>query len=137
MAAYSGVRDAAFRITGYALGAASYLGKIRFSGEKIVNREVLQTDAVNTPELRPVDSIDARNTIEMLGWDTQLPETTSATTATLTFSEAGGDTGATVAYGPLLPSGYRFGIQRRNGGNPMAQDLELQGSTFTTETFTM
>lgn len=135
--AYSGAGNAAFRITGYALGSSAYLGKIRSSFEKIVNREVIQTDAVNTPEKRPVDNIDARNTIEFLGWDTNLPETTAAATATLTFSEVGGTSGSTVAYGPMLPSGYRAGIQRRNGGNPMAQDLELQGSTFSTETFSM
>lgn len=134
---YSGAGNAAFRITGFALGAASYGGKIRSSFEKVVNREVIQTDAVNTPEQRPVDNIDARMTIEFLGWTSNLPETTAASTAVLTFSEVGGTTGSAVSYGPMLPSGYRAGIQRRNGGNPMAQDLELQGSTFATETFTM
>ncbi len=135
--AYSNAGNAAFRITGAAVGGSAYSGKIRNSFEKIVNREVIQTDAVNTPEKRPVDNIDARMTNEFLAWDTNLPETTAATTAVLTFSEVGGTTGSSVSYGPMVVSGYRAGIQRRNGGNPMAQDLELQGSTFTTETFSM
>lgn len=138
--AYSGTGNAAFRITAFAHGVSTYLGKIRTSFEKIINREVIQTDAVNTPEKRPVDSVDARFTIEMLAWDSNLPQTTSANTVVLTFSEVGGQTGNTVTYGNMLPSGYRAGIQRRNGGNPMAQDFELQDpgpNGLATETFAM
>lgn len=137
MANYSNAGNAAFRITAFAVGGTAVLGKIRNSLEKVVNREVIQTDAVNTPEKRPVDFIDARMTTEFLGWTSFLPETTTANTAVLTFSEVNGTTGSAVSFGPLLPSGYRAGIQRRNGGNPMAQDFELEGSTFATETFSM
>ena len=133
---YSSAANAAFRITGFAQGSNNYLGKIRTSFEKIINREVIQTDAVNTPEQRPVDNIDARITIEFLGWTSFLPETTSKADTVLTFSEVGGTTGSTLTYPNMLVSGYRAGIQRRNGGNPMAPDLEMVGSSFS-ETFAM
>jgi len=134
--AYSSVANAAFRITGFAQGANSYLGKTRVSTEVIIAREVIMTDAVNTPEGRPVSEKDARQTIEFLGWSTFLPETTAAASTVLTFSEVGGTTGSTLTYPAMLVSGYRTGIQRRNGGNPMAQDLEMVGQSFT-ETVSM
>lgn len=130
MAAYSTAGNAAFRITGFHLGAAAYLGKIRSSFEKIVIREPIQTDAINTPEKRPVDNIDARSTIEYLAWDTNLPETTTPGTSALAFSEVDGTASGSQSFAPMVPSGYRAGIQRRNGGNPMAQDLELVGTAL-------
>ncbi len=134
--AYSTAGDAAVRITGLAHGSSAMLGKIGIQFEKVVSREVIQTDAVNTPEQRPESEVDARITAMILGWDSSIPSTRSAASVVITFSEANGDTGATVTYPTMLASGYRSGINRRAGGNPMALDFELQASSFS-ETFSM
>ncbi len=130
---WSNAGSAAFRITGFTQGSNAYLGKIRTMIEYIIGDEVLQVDGDNHPSARPVDNVDMRQTIEMLDITSFLAPSTAAANTTTSFSEANGSGSGTLVAGQMVCRSIRHGIMRRNGGNPMAQDLYLVGSpTFTT-----
>lgn len=125
--AYAGANNAAFRITGFTFGnGTAFLGKISFMLEKVVMREVLQTDEINYPEARPIDNLDSRATVEFLGWDATAADDEGPDDLAIEGDEAGGGPWA-IAAGQYQVGGFRLGVRRRNGGNPMAQDFEQEG----------
>jgi hypothetical protein len=129
-------KNAAFRLTTFQhANGNNYNSKVRCSFEKSVQYEVLATDAINYPEARGLDAIDARATIEALDWTGKMAETTSAGNLTIAGNEAVGSGTFSNSFGAMKVCGYRSGVMRRNGGNPMAQDFELEGAL--TETITM
>ncbi len=131
--AWVAANSAAFRLTGFAQAANSYLGKIRSMFEYIITDEVIQIDGDNFPSARPVDNLDMRQTIEMLDMTSFLPNTTAAANTVTTATEAGAGGSAVLTAGAMVCRSVRHGVLRRNGGNPMSQDFYLQGTpTFTT-----
>lgn len=132
--AYTNAANAAFRLTGFTHNATSFLGKIRSMFEKIITDEPLFEDGTNTPSSRPVDSIDARVTIDYLDQTGGVAHTVAAANTTQSFSEANGSGSGTVVLGKMVPRSIRGGVMRRNAGNAQSQDFYLEGAL--TETYT-
>lgn len=127
--AYVNTGDAGFRMTTTS-GLATFIGKIRMMLEKLIEREVIQADAENTPTERPVDLIDARVVVETLDANMAVSEGTSAANLTSNFTTADGGSGSLVI-GPLVGSGVQHEKARRMGGFRHQQTLEMKGSALT------
>jgi len=127
--AYVTTSDAGFRLTTTS-GLATWIGKIRMLFEKLVEREIIQADAENTPTERPVDLLDARVVVETLDAAMGVSEGASAANLTANFTTADGGSGSLVM-GPLVGSGVQHDKSRRTGGFRHQQTLEMKGSALT------
>lgn len=132
--AWSAEKDSGFRITGLTQGSNSILGKLRVAIDDIVNREVLQSDGYNYPRSRPVDEEDGRLVAAFLGLDSEVASSAVAANATISFTEADGDSGSLV-YGKVVAGSINSIFGRRMGGFTSEQTFELEGAK--TKTWTL
>lgn len=129
--AYTNAGNAFFRFTSFVWNAISLLGKISFRCERHVDREVLQTDGINYPEIRPVDNEDSRMIVEGLDQSAAFAYTDAAANATMGCSEANGGGSAGIVLGKFVFSAADHSIRRRSGGNPVQYVFELATTTLT------
>lgn len=131
--AYADESNAGFRISAIS-GFGTFLGRIACLIEKIVERERIEADNNNVPVARPVDSIDARVTVDYLDTAGAKAETTAAANLTVTFDEADGVSSGSVVIGKVVGSSVQHTMARRRGGFGVQQTLELEGALTYTPT---
>jgi len=128
--AYATTADAGFRITTVTHSGSQIKGAVRATMEKIVEREILQCEAENTPISRPVDRIDARTVFTFLDGSGRVAETVAAANCVTNFTEADGGSGS-VTHGPMLANGYTATFARNQGGHQYEQEFVFQGTALT------
>jgi len=130
--AYATTADAGFRIAtnGLKHGSSTLTGGIRSTLEKIINREILQSEEENTPVSRPVDLVDCRVIHEFLDGSSFIDEGTAAANAIANFTTAGGGSGA-VTLGPTVAGGFTATMARNQGGHQYQQEFLMEGTALT------
>lgn len=125
---YSTEANAGFRFTAATFNAgAAWLGHVRANIEKVIDREVIAADGNNYPVSRPINTLDARITVECLDQVAGLAETSAAANCVLSYTEAGGTSGVSVTVGAMRAGSIRHQWNRSMGGFGLAQDMELEG----------
>jgi hypothetical protein len=132
--AYATTADAGFRITSVTHNAVQLKGAVRATVERIVEREILQSEAENTPVSRPLDRLDARAVFAVLDGSGLIGHAATAGNCVVNFSEADGGSGA-VTVGPMLANGWTGNFARNQGGHQYEQEFVFQGNALT-ETLT-
>jgi hypothetical protein len=131
---YATAGNAGFRISSWTFGAVTLLGKVRCLIEKIVQFEPVFADANNFPEIKSVDFVDARATLESLDNLVAQAESATAANLTLNFSEANGSGSGGVVIGAMKPGSVTHTQRRQMGGFGVAQVYELSGTLTYTPT---
>jgi hypothetical protein len=136
--AYAGAGNAGFRHSAWTFDKAgtprTIIGKIRAMMEKLVQFEPLEADANNFPEIRALDFLDSRLTMEFLDNAGALSEALAAKLLTVDYLEANGTSGVGVAMGPVFPGSVTHTMGRRMGGFTAAQIFEQSGALTYTAT---